>query len=321
VLVAPAHVFLAGSVALLGVAILAATVRSVWLGPTAARGVRIGAIVALAPFAVAGAGAAIGNAARTLKTARPPLEATLTGVVPAADPRLLLVLVSLAAAVAVTVPPAWRRLTVLSAGTLAVLAVPAALHLHWWTAPIVDLAGVAAALFLASRYATPAAPSSPPAPAIVAPGITSSADSRASSDPAVPASSSNASAYAGPSAAAVYPATAASSPSAPGASARAVTYGCELTAALLLAAHGTAAAFGTPAVLAATLTALSALAAALAVLTRRGPRRLDLAGPGVFAGLLLLPAIAWSTTAALTPSPVWQSRTTLAATLLPLLVW
>ncbi|MFI6070727.1 SCO7613 C-terminal domain-containing membrane protein [Actinoplanes sp. NPDC051343] len=353
VLVAPAHVFLADSLALLGVAILAATVRSVWLDRTAGRGVRIGAGVALAPFAVAAAAAAIGNAARTLETARPPLEATLTGVVPAADPRLLLALASLAAAVAVTVPPAWRRLTMLSAGTLAILAVPAALHLHWWTAPIVDLAGLAAALFLASRYATPAAPSSVTRRTTSSWGAPSSAASQAapssaashstassatsgaagpwaSLDPAVSASSTDAptsavpsatSAYARPSAAAVYPATAASSPSAPGASARTVTYGSELTAALLLAAHGTAAAFGTPAVLAATLTALSALAAALAVLTRRGPRRLDLAGPGVFAGLLLLPAIAWSTTAALTPSPIWQSRIALTATLLPLLAY
>jgi hypothetical protein len=247
-LVAPEHAFLAGSLALLGVATLAATVRSVWLDRVVGRGVQIGAGIALFPFTVAAVGAGVSNAIETLATARPPLDAALTALVPAADPRLLLVLASLAAAIAVTVPSAWRRLTVLSAATLTILAVPAALHLPWWTAPILDLAAAAAALFLAAA---------------------------------------------------------------------AFTYGRELLAALILTAHGVTAAFGSAAIAAATLTALATLAAGIALLTRRGPRRLDLAGPGVFVSLLTFPAIAWATTAALTPSPLWQSRIALAAALFP----
>jgi hypothetical protein len=247
-LVAPEHAFLAGSLALLGVATLAATVRSVWLDRVVGRGVQIGAGIALFPFTVAAVGAGVSNAIETLATARPPLDAALTALVPAADPRLLLVLAGLAAAIAVSVPSAWRRLTVLSAATLTILAVPAALHLPWWTAPILDLAAAAAALFLAAA---------------------------------------------------------------------AFTYGRELLAALILTAHGVTAAFGSAAIAAATLTALATLAAGIALLTRRGPRRLDLAGPGVFVSLLTFPAIAWATTAALTPSPLWQSRIALAAALFP----
>ncbi|MEV6842429.1 hypothetical protein [Actinoplanes sp. NPDC051411] len=297
VLVAPGQVFLADSLALLGVAILAATVRSVWLDRVVGRGVQIGAGIALFPFAVAALGAGVSDAVDTLDTARPPLNATLTTLVPAADPSLLPALASLAAAVAVTVPSAWRRLTVLSAGTLTVLAVPAALHLPWWTAPILDLAATAAALFPATRYRAPslaafwAPPASPP-PA--------SAES-AVGMPASPAPASAANAPAVPSA----------TPAAP------FTYSSELVAALLLTAHGVTAAFGNAAVAAATLTALAALAVAVTLLTRRGPRRIELAGPGVFVSLLTLPAIAWATTAALTSSPLWPPRIALAAALLP----
>jgi hypothetical protein len=224
--------------------------------------------VALTPAALAAAVAAARAAATTLHTAQPPMAAALTATVPTADPRLPLTLAILAAAVAPTLPAGWRRSTVLFPGALILLALPAALHLPWWSAPALDLAGVAAALWSAARYvsssptAHPAENHSPPSPA-------------------------------------------------------ALVYAGELAVALTLTLHGVIAAFGSSAVAAATLGALSALGAGLTVLTRRRPRRLDLGGPGVFVSLLTLPAVAWLITAALTSSALTQSRVALAATVLP----
>ncbi len=250
VLLAPAHSLLAASLALLAVALLAATARSVWLPGVAAEGVRAGAAIALAPAALIATGATALAAVQSLAAAGPPLAAALSATVPGTAPSLPLVLAVLAAAIAATVPAAGRRLVVLIAATLAVLAVPSALHLPWWSATILDLTAAATALFLATRRMTG-------------------------------------------------------------------TY--LIASGLLLTAHGVVAGFGTAAVAAATLTALSALGLTLAVLAHRGPRRLDLAGPALLVGLLALPAAAWATTAALTSAPLAQSRVALAAALLPTL--
>jgi hypothetical protein len=255
VLLAPAHPLLPASLALLAVALLATTARVVWLDRTVARGVQLGTATALFPAALIAVATTAQAAAQTLITARPFLHAARSATVPGAGPRLPLVLAVLAAAVAITVPAAGRRLTALTATVLVVLALPAALHLPWWTAPIADLTAAAAVLFRASRHAT-----------------------------------------------------------------RSVSDGCQLGAALLLITHGVAAGFGTPAVAAPTLAGLSALGLGLATLTRRGPRRLDLAGPGLLVGLLTWPAVAWATAAALTGASVIQSRVALAAALLPAVV-
>jgi hypothetical protein len=276
VLLAPAHPLLPAALALLAVAVFAATARFVWLDRVVAQGVQIGAATALLPAVLIAVAEAAQAAARTLATARPVLAAPLSAIVPgdgAGDgtgPHLPLVLAVLAIAVAATVPAAGRRLTVLVAGALALLAFPAALHLPWWSGPIFDLAGVAAALFLAARYAAP------PAAA------------RAAGSRSAPAAVFN--------------------------------YGSQILVALLLTAHGVAAGFGTAAVAAATLAAVAALGLGLAARTRRGPRRLDLAGPGLLVALLTWPAVAWATTAALTSSAATQSRIALAAALLPAVV-
>ena len=315
VLLAPAHPLLPASLALLAVALLAATVSFLWLSddprrrptarfvglsddprrrPTAAagrsaddarvaQGVRAGAAIALVPATLIAVAATLQAAVQTLNTARPLLGAARSATVPGADPRLPLVLAALAAATAITFPAAWRRLIVLSAAALALLALPAALHLPWWTAPILDLTGAAAALHLATRHVSP-----PPTSA---------------ASPAAPT------AFAAP------PAAAARSASSSGAGP--FTYGAQILTALLLTAHAVAAGFGAAAVAAATLAGLSALGLGLAVRTRRGPHRLDLAGPGLLAGLLAWPATAWATAAALTSSPLTQSRVALAAALLP----
>jgi hypothetical protein len=310
-LVAPEYPLLADSLALFAVAALAVTVRSVWLDGIVARGVQIGAAVAVAPFALAATAAGAQNALLTLETARPLLAASPAATVPGEDPRLPLTLAILAAAIALTVPAAGRRLTVLSAGGLVLLAVPAALHLPWWTAPIFDLTGVAAALLPATRYTAALLPPTrdaaplPPPTRDAAPLLPPTRDAA----PLLPATR-DAVADAG-----VPPRTA------PQPVTSAFVYGSQVAVALGLALHGVTAAFGTPAVAAATLTALSALAAGLAFRTRRGPRRLDLAGPGVLVSLVSLPAIAWTTTAALASSEPAQSRVALAAALLPALAY
>ncbi|MGX6606421.1 SCO7613 C-terminal domain-containing membrane protein [Micromonosporaceae bacterium Da 78-11] len=144
----------------LAVVALAAVARRL-LPPVVARGPRIGALAVIAVPALATLALTAEAAFATLDTAGPFLDTAWTAAVPYAGWPLPFSILLLAAALLLTLPPSWRGRILLAAALLAALALPAGLHLRWWSAPILDLAVTAVALALAIRHVAPARPGLP----------------------------------------------------------------------------------------------------------------------------------------------------------------
>ncbi|MET0418191.1 MAG: hypothetical protein ABW022_19435, partial [Actinoplanes sp.] len=154
-LLTPGSALLRVAVAALSVALLVAAVRrllpsAVGLGP------RVGALLVVAAPALTALALTVDAAVRTLTTAQPFFHAVLDRAVPSVGGQLPATLAVLVAAVLIMLPARWRRDTALAAAAMLAFALPAGLHLGWWTGPVFDLLVAAAALALALRYAAPA---------------------------------------------------------------------------------------------------------------------------------------------------------------------
>ena len=86
--------------------------------------------------------------------------------------------------------------------------------------------------------------------------------------------------------------------------------------AVVLGGHAVLVGFGAPGLAVATLTAVGLLAFGTAAAAWARPVRMPLGGPALTAGLLTVPAVAWTATLALDLSPQVQARATVAATAL-----
>ncbi|WP_433378353.1 SCO7613 C-terminal domain-containing membrane protein [Actinoplanes sp. CA-142083] len=216
----------------------------------------------------------------TLVTATPFFHAAWQHTVPGPAWQLPAALALVTAALFGTVPPRLRPASLFAGATAIALALPAGLRLPWWNGPIIDLVVVAAVLYLTARRA---------APALHVPATRAAALSAAAS-PATPSTAGTV----------VRVATADSL----------VTLVSQLVTAALLSAHALIAGFGRPGTAAAVLTTIALFGTALAVRSRHAA----LAGAGLFIALLTIPAIAWTTTAALDLSTAAQFRAVAVAT-------
>jgi len=272
-LVLPSHSDPAGWCSTFGaIAVVDLAVRRTRVAPLAYACAVLATLLAALPVAIAGF--------RTLEAARPFRHAPWLAAVPEIGWQLPVALVVVTAALFGTVPPRLRPASLTAGAAAITLALPAALHLSWWTGPLLDLVFVAGALTLAARRAAPAA-------------------RVAAASPSAP--SAGASAVA-PGTRAAIPATA--------------VFVTQLVAALLLAAHALTAAFGRPAVAAGTLIALALLGAGLAIRAQHPA----LAGAGLFTALVALPPIAWTGSAALALTPATQALSVTVAAALALLL-
>lgn len=293
-LVAPAHPGTAGWSLTFG-ALAALNLAAVRRMRTAYGFAAVATLIAFAPAA--------GAAVSTLEAAGPLFHAPWQQTVPGLGWHLPAALALVAVALFVTVPPRLRPVALFAGAAVIALSLPAGLHLPWWNAPIIDLVVVAAALFLAARHAALAlAPADRP----VGPALLLAARQVA---PAL-----------GSPAARVAAMPAAASPSAPAAAASAVTVGTrmatsqsagaliafvsQLVTAALLSVHALVAGFGRPGVAAGVLTTIALLGAGLTLRARS----VVLANAGLCTALTALPAIAWTTTAALDLSTAAQCR-------------
>jgi len=296
-LVLPSHSDPAGWCSTFGaIAVVDLAVRRTRVAPLAYACAVLATLLAALPVAIAGF--------RTLEAARPFRHAPWLAAVPEIGWQLPVALVVVTAALFGTVPPRLRPASLTAGAAAITLALPAALHLPWWTGPLLDLVFVAGALTLAARRAAPAARVATASPSALAARV-------AAASPSAPSAR-----------------VAAASPSAPAAGASAVAPGTraaipatavfvtQLVAALLLAAHALTAAFGRPAVAAGTLIALALLGAGLAIRAQHPA----LAGAGLFTALVALPPIAWTGSAALALTPATQALSVTVAAALALLL-
>jgi hypothetical protein len=323
------------------VVVALATAARRLLPPIVARGPRAGALAVITVPALAVLALAAEAAVETLDTAQPFLGAGWSTTVPYAGWALLVSIPLLAAALLLTAPAPRRGDIALAAAVLTALVLPATLHLPWWSAPIFDLAVVPAALALAIRYLAPAAQPVPTrsVPAGQPPSASGFPAARPASTRSVsagqPPSTSGfpaaqlAAAPVGASPAALVdaasqfltaPATAyagaartVSRPASVPLTGPAFSFGAQILAVVLLGLHAVTAGFGRAGVAAGVLGAVALFGLATAVLTHAGPRRRDLGGAGLLTALLAAPAIAWTTTAALSASERLQTRIVLAA--------
>jgi hypothetical protein len=221
----------------------------------------------LAAVAVLAAGFPAAVLAGTALVARPVFHASWAETVPSVGWRLPAALALVAAALTVALPARRRPAAVLGGAAAVALTLPAALALPWWTAAPLDLLVVAAALTAAAGPPAPAAPSPP----VLATG---------------PASAARPPAPAAPSPAVL---VAAAGPPAPAAPSPAVVV------AGLLAVHAVGVGFGRPGVAALVLATLAVFGGVLGVVAGHPALRIG----GLVAGVLAVPAAAWTGSVAL----------------------
>jgi hypothetical protein len=137
------------AVVTLAVAVLATLARR-RLPRVPARGPLAGALLVIGAPALVALALTADAAVHTLDAARPFLGAVPDAAVSGAGWQLPVAVVVLAGALSTTLAAGFRREIALGAAALTALALPAALHLPWWSAPVLDLIVVAAALTAAS---------------------------------------------------------------------------------------------------------------------------------------------------------------------------
>ncbi len=211
----------------------------------------------------------------------------------------------LAAALVITVVLSWRSAILLGWLLLSALTLPAGLHLRWWTAPIFDLVGVAIALTVLLRVV---------APPVAHSGFTRSPSAQSPAvQPLPPAVASDGSAFVTVQADEERAVSAAPAATYAPPAGDSVAVGTSILAVLILAIHAILVGFGQSGTAAAVLGTVAGLGFTAATLARNWSRYRELGSTGVLIGLIVVPAIAWTTCSALGLSTVLQSRTTLGS--------
>lgn len=262
------------------------------------RGLLVAGLLVLLPPALVALGRSLESGTRTVEAAQPFLGAALTARSGGADWQLPVMIVLLAGGLVALLPGRWWRHVALGAAALVALGVPGAFGLPWWSAPALDLLVTAAALALALHRTAPM----------------STAAASAGSVPAGAAPTGPGHATAGSGAAGSVAGAAGSGGGRADAVLKLVlslVWLCGLAAAT--AVHAVVAGFGRPWVATLTLAAIALIGAGVSAAAWNGPRRADVGGGSLAAGLLAVPGAAWVFTVALSLSEVVRTRVALGA--------
>jgi hypothetical protein len=288
----------------------------VWLGPW------VGALAVIAVPALGAVSACLRAATQTIEAARPAMHAAIVAVPSDWRPAAALALVT--AGLAALFPATWRPRVALIGVALTAFALPAAFGLPWWSASAIDLVVVAAALALALNYAASTKPAAADASTtdsgVAALGAAGSA--AAASNTAGPGVAGHGLAGLGSGGAAAIPgAVPFGGPvGVPGVSKMVLPS----VVAVVLAAHAIAVSLGRPAAAWPTFVVIALLGFATAALSATEKVSIDgvaaptqdrriLGGFALVAGLLAIPAAAWTAAAALSLTAPVQSRAALVA--------